>query len=88
MLRAYKIALDLNNAQPTYMVRVAGTARFTYNWALAEWRKQYETWKTNNALSKPSQAVLCRQSNAIKREQSPGLSRRRPLVRQHRRRYL
>jgi len=35
---SHKIALDLNNAQTTYMARAAGTARFAYNWALADWR--------------------------------------------------
>ena len=24
------------------MARAAGTARFAYNWALAEWQRQYE----------------------------------------------
>lgn len=35
MLIAHKIALDLNNVQATHMACAAGTARFTYNWALA-----------------------------------------------------
>jgi hypothetical protein len=40
MLMAHKIALDLNNKQSTHMARACGTARFAYNWALAEWNKQ------------------------------------------------
>ena len=71
MLIAHKIALDLNNAQTTYVVRAAGTARFAYNWALAEWQRQYEAWKLDNTLPKPSQAALRRQLNAIKRAQFP-----------------
>ena len=71
MLIAHKIALDLNNAQTTYVVRAAGTARFAYNWALAEWQHQYEAWKLDNTLPKPSQAALRRQLNAIKRAQFP-----------------
>jgi len=71
MLISHKIALDLNNAQKTYMARASGTARFAYNWALAEWQRQYEAWKTDNALPKPSQATLRRQLNSIKREQFP-----------------
>lgn len=71
MLIAHRIALDPNNAQATYLARAAGTARFAYNWALAEWKRQYEAWKTDNALPKPSQAALRRQLNAIKREQFP-----------------
>lgn len=71
MLIAHKIALDPNNAQATYFARAAGVARFAYNWALAEWKRQYEAWKQDNSQPKPSQAALRRQLNAIKREQFP-----------------
>ena len=71
MLIAHRIALDLNNLQATYFARAAGTARFAYNWALAEWQRQYEAWKADNSQPKPSQAALRRQLNAIKREQYP-----------------
>jgi putative transposase len=42
MLKAHKIALNPNNKQKTYFAQASGTARFVYNWALAEWKKQYE----------------------------------------------
>jgi putative transposase len=71
MILAHKIALDPNNAQATYFARAAGTARFAYNWALAEWKRQYEAWKADPSLPKPSQQSLRRQLNAIKREQFP-----------------
>lgn len=71
MLIAHRIALDPNNVHATYFARAAGTARFAYNWALAEWQRQYEAWKANEALQKPSQMALRRQLNAIKREQFP-----------------
>lgn len=71
MLIAHRIAIDLNNVQATYMARAAGTARFAYNWALAEWKRQYEAWKLDNSLPKPTQAALRRQLNSIKREQFP-----------------
>jgi putative transposase len=71
MILAHKIALDPNNAQATYLARACGVARFAYNWALAEWQRQYEAWKADNALPKPSQAALRRQLNAIKRERFP-----------------
>lgn len=71
MIIAHKIALDPNNVQATYFARAAGTARFAYNWALAEWQRQYEAWKQDNSLPKPSQAALRRQLNALKREQFP-----------------
>ena len=71
MLIAHKIALDPNNAQATYFARACGVARFAYNWALDEWKRQYDAWKADNSLPKPSQAALRRQLNAIKREQFP-----------------
>jgi len=36
MLLAYKIALNPNAAQRMYFARASGTARFAFNWALAE----------------------------------------------------
>ena len=71
MILAHKIALDPNNAQATYFARACGVARFAYNWALAEWKRQYEAAKADAACPKPSQMALRRQLNAIKREQFP-----------------
>lgn len=71
MLIAHKIALKPNNVQATYFARASGTARFAYNWALAEWKRQYDACKVNPSLPKPSQAALRRQLNAIKQEQFP-----------------
>lgn len=71
MIVAHKIVLDPNNVQATYFAKAAGTARFAYNWALAEWQRQYEAWKADNSLPKPSQQALRRQLNAIKREKFP-----------------
>ncbi len=71
MLIAHKIALDPNHKQATYFARAAGTARFAYNWALDQWRKQYEAWKADKSLPKPSEAALRRQLNAVKREKYP-----------------
>ena len=73
MLIAQQIALDLNNVRATYMARATGTARFAYNWALAEWQRQYEAHRADESLPKPGQLALRRQLNAIKREQFPGL---------------
>ena len=50
MLIAHKITLKPNNVQATYFARASGTARFAYNWALAEWTKQYEAHKTDATL--------------------------------------
>ncbi len=71
MLMAHKIALNPNNTQATYFARASGTVRFSYNWALAEWQRQYEAWQAEGRLPKPSQAALRRQLNALKREQYP-----------------
>lgn len=71
MLIAHKIELDLNNKQRTYMAKACGVARFAYNWALAEWKRQYEAWKLDNALEKPNQMALRRQLNAVKRADYP-----------------
>src|ERR1700677_3382107 len=71
MLMAHKIALKLNNKQKTYCAKAAGIARFSYNWALAEWKKQYEAHLLNPTLPKPSEAALRRQLNRIKKEQFP-----------------
>jgi putative transposase len=71
MLIAHKIALNPNNIQRTYFARAAGVARFAYNWALAEWSRQYEQHKADPTQPKPSQAALRRQLNALKREQFP-----------------
>ncbi|WP_238523458.1 helix-turn-helix domain-containing protein [Candidatus Methylacidiphilum infernorum] len=71
MLISHKIALDPNNAQATYFAKAAGTARFAYNWALEQWQKQYEAWKADNTLPKPTQYSLRRQLNSVKREQFP-----------------
>ena len=74
MLLAHKIALNPNNAQATYFARAAGTARFAYNWALAEWQRQYEAWKVDNSLPKPSAFRLNKRLNAVKHEQFPWMA--------------
>ena len=71
MIISHKIRLDPNHKQATYFAKAAGTARFAYNWALAEWQTQYEVWKEDNTQSKPTQFSLRKQLNAIKREQFP-----------------
>jgi putative transposase len=68
MIFAHKIALDLTQAQEAYCRQAAGAARFTYNWALAEWQRQYQTGK------QPTAANLKQQWNAIKYECYPWLA--------------
>ena len=71
MIIAHKIALDPSDVQGTYFRKAAGTARFAYNWALNQWQQQYDAWKADSSLPKPSDAALRRQLNAMKREQFP-----------------
>ena len=56
----HKIALDPTTKQRTLLAKSAGTARFAYNWALNEWKRQYRNGE------KPTEAALRRQLNAIK----------------------
>ena len=71
MILAHKIALDPNDVQEAYFRKAAGIARFAYNWALAEWQRQYEAWKADPTGSKPSDPALRKQLNAIKGDQFP-----------------
>ena len=65
MICAHKIALDPTPGQEHQFRCAAGCARFAYNWALAEWERQYKVGE------KPSEGALRKQLNAIKREQYP-----------------
>ena len=65
MIRAHKIRLHPTEEQRNYFARAAGTSRFVWNWALAEWNRQYE------AGEKPTALKLKKQFNAIRREQFP-----------------
>ncbi|MCA3245928.1 MAG: transposase, partial [Azospirillum sp.] len=62
---------DPTNKQRSYFAKGAGTARFAYNWALGEWRRLYEARKTDPALPQPTDAVLRRRLNEIKRATFP-----------------
>lgn len=64
---AHKIELKPNKKQREQLDKCIGTARFTYNWALIEWKKQYESGK------KPSGYSLKKEFNKIKYEEYPWL---------------
>lgn len=68
MQRSHKIRLDPNNVQATYFSKACGTSRFTYNWGLAEWKRQYESGE------KPSAYGLKKQFNSVKRDQFPWIT--------------
>ena len=65
MIKAHKIRLHPMPEQEVYFVKAAGTARFCYNWARAEWEQQYE------AGEKPSALKLRTQFHALRKEQFP-----------------
>jgi putative transposase len=62
---AHKIALAPTPDQQLFFERAAGTARFTYNWALAEWQERYQMG------SKPKGHLLKKSFNALRRVQFP-----------------
>ncbi|EFH87677.1 RNA-guided endonuclease InsQ/TnpB family protein [Ktedonobacter racemifer] len=65
MIRAHKIRLHPTEEQKGYFVRAAGVSRFTWNWALAEWNRQYQ------AGEKPTALKLKKQFNQIRRQEYP-----------------
>ena len=65
MILGHRIRLEPTYEQIAYFSRACGVARFAYNWALAEWRRQYHSG------GKPSELALRKQLNAIKGEQFP-----------------
>jgi IS605 OrfB family transposase len=65
MIKAHKIRLHPTPEQAVYFAKSAGTSRFVWNWALAEWHRQYE------AGEKPTALKLKKQFNEIRREQFP-----------------
>src|SRR5437879_13065902 len=65
MIRAHKVRLHPTPEQANALARAAGVARFVWNWALAEWKRQFE------AGEKPSALKLKKQFNEIRREQFP-----------------
>lgn len=65
ILRAYKTELDPNNKQRAFFGQCAGTARFVFNWALADRQQRYKDGE------KTSQYEQRKRFNALKREQCP-----------------
>ncbi|NLY01400.1 MAG: transposase, partial [Rhodopirellula sp.] len=70
--RAHKIRLAPNRAQEEYLRRACGVRRFAFNWALAEWNRQYALHKDDPAGNpRPGWAALARQFNGIKDAEYP-----------------
>lgn len=64
-MRVHKIRLDPTAKQEVCFRKACGVARFAYNWALSEWKRQHA------AGQKPSEAALRKQLNAIKAVEFP-----------------
>lgn len=67
MQLTHKIELKPTRDQAAYFYKAAGTARFVWNWALAEWKAQYQAGK------KPKTMALKKQFNTIKYHDFPWL---------------
>lgn len=65
MIRAHKIHHHPTEGQQHYFTRAAGVTRFVWNWALAEWDRQYQ------AGEKPTALKLKKRFNEIRRVQFP-----------------
>ena len=68
MQLTHTIALASTTRQEQYFRQASGTARFCWNWALAEWNRQY------GAGERPTAAGLKKQFNAIKYQAFPWLA--------------
>ncbi len=68
MILSHRIALDPTLEQRIALARACGVARFTWNWALAEWNRQYA------AGEKPTALKLKKAWNDVKHEKFPWIS--------------
>jgi putative transposase len=65
VILGHRIRLVPTPDQEVYFKRACGTARFSYNWALAQWQKRYKAGES------PTEAALRRELNAIKDQEFP-----------------
>lgn len=71
VLRTHKVRLEPNNVQRGHFQQCAGTARFAWNWGLAEWQRQYEEFQSGKRDKKPSAYGVRNDFNAVKRTEFP-----------------
>lgn len=65
MILSHKIRIYPNKEQEVFLKKSCGVARFTYNWALEEWQKEYK------AGNKPNYLSLKKKFNTIKKKDFP-----------------
>lgn len=70
MILSHKIALDPTPEQIQYFKRACGTARFVYNWGLAEWNRQYKEAKESGNKIRINGNTLLKQFNKSYKEDS------------------
>ena len=58
MNRAHKIRIYPTKEQEVQLYKTAGTSRYAYNWALAEWKSQYDAFDKGLSKEKPSAIKL------------------------------
>lgn len=68
MQLTHRIRLDPTHRQAEYFRRAAGAHRFVFNWALAEWNRQYSLGQ------KPTANGLKKQFNAVYKSEFPWVS--------------
>jgi putative transposase len=71
MILGHKIRLYPTKEQAIELTKACGCARFTYNWALDEWKKMYDAYKGDHTLPRPNANLLKKKFNSIKSEQFP-----------------
>ena len=67
MIKAHKIRLNSSPEQELYFRKAAGTARFVYNWGLAEWLRH----KADHPGEAHGVMAIKKDFNALKGEQYP-----------------
>jgi putative transposase len=65
VILTHRIALNPTKEQEVFLRRCVGVARFSYNWALAEWQHQHD------AGQKPNEAAMRKLLNSVKRVDYP-----------------
>jgi putative transposase len=60
MQLSHKIRLYPNHNQTIQLVKACGTARFTYNWALAKWNEYYQEGKKTTAFQLKKEWNQCK----------------------------
>jgi putative transposase len=77
MIKSHKIELKPNKSQLTYLSQSAGTARFAYNWALSQWKNDYECYQKHpfscsiSPASTRYEGELRKRLNSIKKQDFP-----------------